>query len=106
MVFFVSILLVVLVVLASWFFVEHGIWMCEDSSMVKKLGIAFGSLYIVCAVGLKLLLPPLPADRVAFSSITTTATASVQALQASPSFRLDGLTSLAPMLLGWNTGRL
>lgn len=106
MVFFVSILLVVLVILASWFFVEHGIWMCEDLSMAKKLGIAFGSLYIVCAVGLKLLLPALPSDGVAFSSITTTATASVRELQTGSSFRLDGLTSLAPMLLGWNAGRL
>lgn len=106
MVFFVSILLVVLVVFAAWFFAEHGIWMCEDSTMMKKLAAGFFFVYVIGAVGLKLLLPSLPSDGVAFSSITTTATASVRELQAGSSFRLDGLTSLAPMLLGWNSGRL
>ena len=68
--FTLAVILLALALLATFLVVEHGLGMCENVSMMKRLMSGFFLVYAILAIGLKLALPSLPADRIAFSSIT------------------------------------
>lgn len=70
---FIATLLVLLLVLVlglAIFFYQGGIFMCEDTAMMKvALGSFFG-LYALTAIGLKLFLPSIPVNQVDIRSVT------------------------------------
>ncbi len=49
---------------------QGGIFICEDTSMMKIALGGFFTLYAVTAIGLKLFLPPVPATQVDIRSVT------------------------------------
>lgn len=63
-------LLVATVLGGAIFLYEGGIFVCEDTAMMKvALGSFFG-LYILTAIGLKIFLPTVPAGQVDVYSVT------------------------------------
>ncbi len=104
----VSLLLVLLVALGAGLFAQYGIWMCEEKSMLKQMLIGFFAVYGVAAIGLKLLLPVVPSNNVAFASVTNTAKRPLQALQGDGvGMRFEELTGAFRFFgLGTSSGRL
>ncbi len=64
-------LLVALVLGAAIALYEGGIFVCEDTAMMKVALGSFFALYAVTAVGLKLFLPPVPSNEVSLGSLTS-----------------------------------
>lgn len=64
-----SIFLVLLVLGGAIFIAKGGMDLCEDQLMVKTLVGGFLLLYAVAAVGLKLVLPIIPANQVDAGSL-------------------------------------
>ncbi len=64
-----SIFLVVLVLGGAIFIAKGGMDLCEDQLMVKTLVGGFLTVYAVAAIGLKLVLPVIPANQVDVGSL-------------------------------------
>lgn len=69
MLFFVIFLLVLVSIFAIALF-QGGIFVCEDTAMMKAALGSFFGLYILTAIGLKIVLPTIPARRVDIRSVT------------------------------------
>lgn len=70
---FIAILLTILVALVlgvAIFLHQGGIFMCEDTTMMKVALGGFFGLYIVTAAGLKLFLPTVPTNQVNIYAVT------------------------------------
>lgn len=64
-----SLFLVFLILVSAIFIANGGMELCEDSMMVKALVGGFLGLYVVAAVGLKLVLPAVPSNQVDAASL-------------------------------------